>query len=60
LGIDLAKYEVKDTALLFDAYTIQMEKKSTEKYHAETLNLNELSYKSPRGLRLGPPNPEHF
>ena len=55
LGIDLAKYEVKDTALLFDAYTIQMGKKSPEKYHAETLNLNELSVAIAQGAPSWPP-----
>ncbi len=55
LGFDLAKYEVKDTALLFDAYTIQMGKKSAEKYHAETLNLNELSVAIAQSAPSWPP-----
>ena len=43
LGLDIAEYEARDNAVLFDAYSSQMGIKSTEKYQTRTSNLNELS-----------------
>lgn len=43
LGFNIAEYEAKDSAVLFDSYSAQMGTKSTEKYRAQAANLNELS-----------------
>ena len=43
LGIDIEDYEAKDNAVIFDAYSAQMGVKSTERYQAEAMNLNDLS-----------------
>jgi len=43
LGVDVAEYEAKDNAVLFDAYSAQMGVKSSEKYQSTSSNLNELS-----------------
>jgi KaiC/GvpD/RAD55 family RecA-like ATPase len=43
LGVDIAEYEARDNAVLFDAYSAQMGIKSSEKYQTRTSNLNELS-----------------
>jgi KaiC/GvpD/RAD55 family RecA-like ATPase len=43
LGINIAEYEEKDSAVLSDAYSAQMGVKSTEKYQLKATNLNERS-----------------
>jgi KaiC/GvpD/RAD55 family RecA-like ATPase len=43
LGLDIAEYEARDKAVLFDAYSAQMGLKSSEKYQTRSSNLNELS-----------------
>ena len=43
LGVNVAEYEAKDNAVLFDVYSVQMGAKSSEKYYSTTLNLNEVS-----------------
>jgi len=43
LGVNVAEYEAKDNAVLFDDYSTQMGVKSPEKYHSTTTNLNERS-----------------
>ena len=43
LGLDIAEYEARDDAVLFDAYSAQMGIKSSEKYQTRESNLNERS-----------------
>ena len=43
LGVNIAEYEAKDNAVLFDDYSTQMGVKSPERYHSMTSNLNERS-----------------
>ena len=43
LGVNVAEYEAKDNAVLFDVYSLQMGGKSSEKYRSTALNLNEVS-----------------
>jgi len=43
LGVNVAEYEAKDNAVLFDDYSTQMGMKSPEKYHSTSTNLNERS-----------------
>jgi KaiC/GvpD/RAD55 family RecA-like ATPase len=43
LGVNIAEYEARDSAVLFDAYSAQMGVKSSEKYQFKSSNLNELS-----------------
>jgi len=43
LGVNIAEYEAKDNAVLFDAYSAPMGVKTSEKYHTISSNLNELS-----------------
>ena len=43
LGLDIAEYEARDNAVLFDAYSTAMGIKSSEKYQTRSSNLNELS-----------------
>ncbi len=43
LGLDIAEYEARDNAVLFDAYSTEMGIKSSEKYQTRSSNLNELS-----------------
>jgi KaiC/GvpD/RAD55 family RecA-like ATPase len=43
LELDIAEYEARDKAVLFDAYSAQMGIKSSEKYQTRSSNLNELS-----------------
>lgn len=54
LAVNLAEYEAKDMAVLYDGYHAQIGKKSSEKYHAETTNLNELSIASSQSAPLWP------
>jgi KaiC/GvpD/RAD55 family RecA-like ATPase len=43
LGLDIAEYEARDKAVLYDAYSAQMGIKSSEKYQTRESNLNERS-----------------
>jgi archaellum biogenesis ATPase FlaH len=43
LGVNVAEYEAKDSAVLFDVYSMQMGGRSSEKYRSTALNLNEVS-----------------
>jgi KaiC/GvpD/RAD55 family RecA-like ATPase len=43
LDVNVADFEAKDKAVLFDAYSAQMGVKSSEKYQSKSSNLNELS-----------------
>ena len=43
LGVNVAEYEAKDNAVLFDDYSAQIGVKSPEKYHSTSTNLNERS-----------------
>ena len=43
LGVNIAEYEARDNAVLFDVYSALMGVKSSEKYQFRTSNLNELS-----------------
>ena len=43
LGLDIAEYEARDNAVLFDAYSSPMGIKSSEKYQTRESNLNERS-----------------
>ena len=43
LGLDIAEYEARDNAVLFDSYSAQMGIKSSEKYQTRESNLNERS-----------------
>jgi archaellum biogenesis ATPase FlaH len=43
LGVNIADYEAKDNAVLFDDYSVHMGLKSSEKYQLKTENLNERS-----------------
>jgi len=54
LAVNLAEYEAKDMAVLYDGYHVQIGKKSSEKYQAETTNLNELSIASSQSAPLWP------
>ena len=43
LGVKVEEYEAKDNAVLFDAYSVLMGVKSSEKHKSEASNLNEVS-----------------
>lgn len=43
LGLSIRDYEAKDSVVLFDSYSAQAGAKTTERYQAESANLNELS-----------------
>jgi archaellum biogenesis ATPase FlaH len=43
LGLNINEYELKDSAVLFDAYSAQVGAKTDERYQSESANLNELS-----------------
>lgn len=43
VGLNVEEYEAKDKAVLFDAYSVQMGAKSSEKYRSMASNLNEVS-----------------
>ncbi|HXZ89443.1 MAG TPA: hypothetical protein VEG61_00145, partial [Candidatus Dormibacteraeota bacterium] len=43
LGVNIAEYEARDTAVLFDVYSGLMGVKSSEKYQYTAANLNERS-----------------
>src|SRR5271157_5635118 len=43
LGLSIRDYEGKDSVVLFDSYSAQAGAKTTERYQAESANLNELS-----------------
>jgi len=53
-GLNIAEYEAKDSAVLFDAYSAAMGTKSPEKYHAFTSNLNEMSIAMAESASLWP------
>lgn len=55
LGLNIADYEARDSAVLFDAYSAQMGEKSDEKYRAVALNLNELSINIAKSAPQWPP-----
>jgi archaellum biogenesis ATPase FlaH len=55
LGLNIAEYEAEDSAVLFDSYSAQMGTKSTEKYHAQAMNLNELSIAMAEAAPQWPP-----
>ena len=43
LGVRVQEYEAKDNAVLFDAYSVQMGAKSSEKHQSTSSNLNDVS-----------------
>jgi len=43
LGVNIAEYEAKDNAVLFDAYSALVGVKSTEKFQTKTSNLSDVS-----------------
>ncbi|MGA3110378.1 MAG: ATPase domain-containing protein, partial [Candidatus Bathyarchaeia archaeon] len=43
LGLSIRDYEAKDSVVLFDSYSAKAGAKTTERYQAESANLNELS-----------------
>lgn len=55
LGVDVKDYEAKDNAVIFDAYSAQMGVKSTEKYQAAVMNLNDLSILMSQSAPQWPP-----
>jgi len=54
LGVNVAEYEAKDNAVLFDAYSAPMGVKTSERYHTMSSNLNELSITITQSAALWP------
>jgi len=55
LGLNVADYEARDNAVLFDVYSMQMGGRSSERYRSTALNLNEVSIAQAESAPKWPP-----